>query len=181
MNGWDGIWSVLVGGALSGAVVFGGIWIAQQKADQSEDKRERNKAAARLVREVSNLRDAATRSTDGRNGNFELWPLRNTVLEAKYLFASNPKVLDEVTRFAARTRQYRSWLRADYGGAGETDAVAQSDAEGFRQRLNANAESVFKVLQGDLDARNVEGFDDSNFAVTWVSTPPADYHDDLYP
>src|SRR5687768_7276792 len=110
---WDGVGSSvvggLVGGLLSGLVVLVGIWLAQLLHDRSEREGERRRSAKRLIPIVGNLRDAVLHSQRGRSGEFDLYPLRNALLEAASSIADTDAYA-ETSALLSQCTGYRNWL-----------------------------------------------------------------------
>ncbi|WP_344133691.1 hypothetical protein [Pedococcus bigeumensis] len=155
---WDGVGSSvlggLIGGVLSGLVVVFGVWLAQQLQDRSEDEAERRRTARGLIPIVGNLRDAVLYSQRGQRGEFDLYPLRNALLEAAASIADTDAYA-EASALLSQCTGYRDWLRAGYGGVAADLQLPQDydpsfDADEFRTAFARHAEHVLNLLAAEL-------------------------------
>lgn len=142
---WDGLGSSLVGGLLSGLVVFVGIRWTQRLSDRSARAAAQRAAADRLIIEVTNLRDLVHFGRGGKSGEFKMWPLRNELLTTAYLLKGSLAYL-EASRLFAHIADYRRWVRAEMERGG-LSAEQQTQALEFRKVVNDHGEMVVNLLQ----------------------------------
>lgn len=175
---WDGVGSSalggLVGGVLSGLVVLVGVWLAQLLHDRSEDEAGCRRTARGLIPIVGNLRDAVIYSRGGRRGEFDLYPLRNALLEAAASIADTDAYA-EVSVLLSQCTDYREWLRAGNGGVVADPQLPEDydpnvDADEFRAVFARHAEHVLKLLSAGL-TRTGTGSSTTYPRLSWSVNP----------
>jgi hypothetical protein len=110
VGAFDAWGSSVLGGVAGAVVALATVFVAQHLADKRRAASERRLAAAKLVFEVSNLRDAVAYSDDGLYGRFDLFPLRNVSLTTHHDLSRFDSYAI-VTQFYESVREFRSWLR----------------------------------------------------------------------
>ena len=110
-------------------------------------------AAALLVQEIANLRDAVSRGRQRLKGEFAIWPLRNRLMMSRHLF-EDPRPLEKVQAFVSSVETYRTWLRYDMGGPESN--VDQDDATAaaieYQRLLRSHSEALITMLQGPMSS-----------------------------
>jgi hypothetical protein len=166
---WDGIGSSIVGGLIGALTVVLGGWVGYRfaaRARKAENKGRRSdarrRAADKLIVEISNLRDAATRSRRSYSGDYDLYLLRNELYLARSYLDTLP-AYDQAWKFYDIVKAFRDHMRGtplDVTGTGGSERRKVVDQ--YREALDAYGEKVLKLLQFHLEDEVVQ-----------VPTPPA--------
>ena len=129
-NGWDGVWSALLGGLLSAVTVLMGVLLAQRLADARARRANVRRDANALLIQVQNARDAAVHSRSrARSGTYDLWPLRQQIY-LSHALAELP-VRRAVQDFYQAVWALRDWARRHPNVGGRTKSGGPSDDPAF--------------------------------------------------
>jgi hypothetical protein len=151
---FDAWGSSVIGGAvagLSGAIfVLIGVRYAQLLADKRIRAADRQRAAAQLMVEVSNLRDAACSRRTGPVGDYSMYMLRNALFTTYLALHEYPshKAVDD---FYKTVQRWRQWAR-DRAREPQIGPIEDSFplVHEYRVGLAQYGDGVIKVLQDKL-------------------------------
>jgi hypothetical protein len=159
---WEGIGSSIVSGVIGGLVVFGSIWLAQRLHDKSETRRVRRESANQVLAQVMHLSDKVLNTSARYRGAFSLWPLREQLL-LNWHALSGTAAYDATEGLLSACDTYRTWARADGGGADgsdestRTDYDIEHDADAYLRVLRQHADAVVALLRGPLHSSSATG------------------------
>jgi hypothetical protein len=107
---FDAWGSALIGGLASAVAVLLAVFVTFYLTNRKAKETERREAAARLMVEVSNLRDEACSHTTGPIGDYALYKLRNT-LYTTYVPLHTFESFKVVDQFYVTVEAWRGWGR----------------------------------------------------------------------
>lgn len=164
----DGFITALVASLIGAGATVAAVLIAENRQQARAARAERDMAAARLIVEVSNLRDRAVTSRGGRTGSIELWRLRNELFVSEPVLRGRP-VYRAVADFHEAAIQYRSWVRANHNAANQDGTPQSRYLRTALDELDRFGDHVIRALQ--------ESQVDERYAPTSIPiTPPPSRH-----
>ena len=151
-NAWG---SSLIGGLVAGTLgaifVILAVFYGQRLTDRRARADDRQRAAAELMVEVSNLRDNACSRRTGPTGSYAMAPLRNSLFTTYLALHEYPshKVVDE---FYKAVERWRQWARDRANDSTEIAVeVILPFAEDYQDALFSYGDAVIRILQDQLE------------------------------
>lgn len=145
-NGFDGIWSSVIGGLIGAAAVLVGVLVAQRSSDRSRREVDRRQAAVAVAIEVGHLRDAVVKSRTAGRGEWPLWPLRTQLIATQQILGSDAGYAAALEFHDAADR-LRDWLRHGPVAEGERERTVADDEALARYQLALSA-FADRTIQG---------------------------------
>lgn len=141
----------LVAGTLGAIFVILGVFYGQRLADKRARADDRQRAAAQLMVEVSNLRDEACSRRTGVVGNYAMFPLRNCLFTT-YLALHEYPSHKVVAEFYTTVEGWRQWVRSHANESAELPLASRfPNVDDYRSALRAYGDAVIRVLQDRLE------------------------------
>lgn len=162
-HAWTGIGSAIVRSILGAATVVLGVWLAQRLKDKRARSEDRREAGDKLIIQVSNLRDAATRSlVRSLTGDYEVWPLRTELYITQTALRGLPSY-QETWEFYEAARRLQAWLSQQPQTPDGADSRREPDQDvvvgQYITQLDAYGDRLIEMLQEKLEDKHasIEG------------------------
>ena len=158
-HAWTGLGSAIVRSILGAATVVLGVWLAQWLKDKRARSEGRRKAGDDLIIQVSNLRDAATRSPVGRlTGDYQVWPLRTELYITQTALRGLPSY-QETWEFYEAARRLQVWLSQhpqSLDGADLRTPDQDAVIDQYIVQLDAYGDRLIEMLQEKLEDKQAK-------------------------
>jgi hypothetical protein len=159
---FDAWGSALVGGVASAVAVLLAVFVTFSLTSRKAKEDERRQAAARLMVEISNVRDRASSHTTGPIGAFALYPLRNTIFTT-YVPLHKYDSFKVVDQFYKTVEAWREWGRTQDPSSGSHDLRTRAGyvanrfpwVEEYLTKLDEYGGQVIGLLQDNLEDKGL--------------------------